>query len=87
MTKERKHTRNHTVSAREFVEAWQTSASAGEVADKLGVTKASVHQRVHSYRKQGVLLKHMPAVYTGARVDWDDLREYAETFNTGEEAE
>ena len=60
------------VWAREFIEVWQTSSTAREVADKLHMHSDNVRQRVKRYRKNGIPLKDLP--YTE---NWNQLAEYA----------
>lgn len=40
-----------------FVELWQTSESAEEAAERMGITKLRAQQRAADYRKMGVKLK------------------------------
>lgn len=49
----------YNVTAEQFVTAWQTSSTAGEVAAKLGMPKARVQARASKYRKMGVRLRVM----------------------------
>jgi hypothetical protein len=55
----RKYAR-YNVSAEEFIRTWQASATADEVAEKLGMPKPIVHARASSYRSVGIRLKKMP---------------------------
>jgi transposase len=59
MMSKNKGRQEYNVSAEKFVETWQTSESAQEVADKLGMPKAVVHARVSNYREAGIKLKKM----------------------------
>lgn len=43
-----------------FIEVWENSDSADEVAEKLGMPKPIVHARASSYRQMGIKLKKMP---------------------------
>jgi hypothetical protein len=52
--------RNYGVSPERFVEAWETSESAAEVAEKLQMPKAIVQARASNYRAAGIKLKPMP---------------------------
>jgi hypothetical protein len=45
------------VTAQAFVEAWETSSSTAEVAQKLGMPRKTVRSRVNQYRELGVKLK------------------------------
>lgn len=47
------------VSADEFVEAWQRSASIEEVSERLGLPAPVLHARASEYRSKGVRLKSM----------------------------
>ena len=49
----------------EFVIAWQTGDSAQEVADSLGLKRASVVQRACNLRNKGVRLKKFPRLNVG----------------------
>jgi transposase len=75
MTK-RKNT-DYNISAEEFVVAWQTSKSAQEVADRLGVPKPIVHARASAYQQAGIKLKHMPKG-PRKRLDLEELNRLAE---------
>lgn len=44
----------------EFVEIWETSESADEAAERLGISKDAAHARASNYRSKGVNLKSMP---------------------------
>lgn len=69
------------IDPRKFVEAWQTSSSAQEVAEKTGLAAKTCTSRASYYRKKGVPLKHMKP---HSRADWDQLAEYARTFEQKE---
>ncbi len=43
-----------------FIETWQRSDSAEEVAKKLNMPKPIVHARASNYRLAGIKLKKMP---------------------------
>jgi len=65
------------VSAEEFVRKWQTSRSAGEVAEKTGMDVRAARQRAALYRKKGVPLQR----FAGGRFeapDWQALKALAE---------
>ena len=49
-----------SVSAEEFVKAWQESGSSQEAADKMNMSVSLVSSRAYGYRKKGVKLKRMP---------------------------
>jgi hypothetical protein len=69
-----------SVSAREFVRIWQTSATVAEVARKVGRSKNAVRVRAFRYRAwRGVPLKTFPPVEVEL-IDWDALAEYAESL-------
>jgi hypothetical protein len=51
---------DYNVTPEKFIEVWQTSSSADEVASKLGMPKPIVHARASNYRALGVALKSMP---------------------------
>src|SRR5436309_1183872 len=51
--------KQYNVTPEQFVQAWQTSESAQEVADRLGMPKAIVLARASTYRQQGINLKKM----------------------------
>ena len=57
MSKEKAKVRRPIVPAEDFVEAWQTSDTRQEVADKTGLSVASASARAGWFRKQGVPLK------------------------------
>ncbi len=62
------------VTPREFIEAWQSSASVAEVAKKTGMRKKTVRVREYRYRKAGIPLKQFEPVELP---DWDELADYA----------
>jgi len=67
------------VDARTFVEAWQTSNSVDEVAQKTGLPKKYCSSRASTYRKRGVPLKRMTHTPRGGE-DWQELADFARTF-------
>lgn len=80
--------KQYGVTAAEFVKAWQSSNSAQEVADKLGMPKHIVLARSAVYRKQrkdgkpGINLKRMPRQKTNG-LDVETLNRLAEeTLNS-----
>lgn len=64
-------------TAREFIEAWQTSDAVVKVARKLRMTPAQVRVRACRYRQKGVPLKEYELPEYPA---WDDLADYAKSF-------
>ncbi len=74
-TNNRQVTRDHKpLSAREFVQAWQSSSSVAEVSSKTGSSKNAVRVRAHRYRQMGVPLKQYPALEFKP-IDWSLLAE------------
>jgi hypothetical protein len=65
-----------TVSPREFIRVWQTSASVAEVASKVRRKKNACRVRAYRYRQMGVPLKVFPPVEVELP-DWDELADYA----------
>lgn len=57
--KEKKTRNKYGVDGKAFVAAWQSSDSAQEAADKLGMPKNIVLARYAGYAKKGVELKKM----------------------------
>lgn len=51
--------KKYNVDGKAFVEAWQSSTSAQEAADKLGMPKNIVQARYALYKSRGVDLKRM----------------------------
>jgi hypothetical protein len=52
--------KDYNVTPQEFIRAWESSSTAEEVAEILGMPKAIVLARASNYRLQGVKLKKMP---------------------------
>jgi hypothetical protein len=50
----------YDVPPEKFIEVWQTSNSADEVSQRLGMPKPIVHARASNYRQLGIKLKKMP---------------------------
>lgn len=65
------------VDAMDFIEAWQTSSSVAEVAQKVGRKKNACRVRAFRYRKLGVPLKYFPPVDVWVW-DWKALAEFAQ---------
>jgi transposase len=59
MAKQQRKT-DYGVTAEQFIVAWQTSKTAQEAADRLGMPKPIVHARASAYRQAGIKLKLMP---------------------------
>ncbi len=72
-----------TISALEFVRAWQSSSSVAEVSSKTQSSKNAVRVRAYRYRRMGVPLKQYPALEFET-IDWDSLAEYAESLKVGQ---
>jgi hypothetical protein len=64
-------------TAREFIEAWQSSESLREVMGKCRMRKGAVRVRALRYRKRGVPLKEFPP---WEPPDWSELAEYAKSL-------
>jgi transposase len=60
----------------EFIDAWQTSNSVDEVAQRLNMPKKTVCSRAGNYRRRGIELQLMNV----SKYDWTELREFAELF-------
>jgi len=67
-----------SVSAEEFVRAWQTSSELPEVARKTGLRPESVRARAQRFRKKGVPLKKLGARGGRPATDWAALKRLAE---------
>lgn len=67
----------YDVTPEEFIEAWQTSKDAQEVADKLKMPKPIVFARASKYRKQGINLKDHRSK-RGRGIDVDKLNRLIE---------
>ena len=66
------------VSAREFVEAWQTSTTFQQVMDKTGMKRQAVNTRSYNYRAKGVPLKKLA---TDRTIDWKELADFTQSLN------
>lgn len=64
------------VSAKAFVETWQSSGSLSEVAQKLKMKRSAARLRAFRYRRRGVPLKDFPPVSLPL-INWEDLSRYA----------
>jgi adenylosuccinate lyase len=58
MVKERE--KREPTSPEVFIETWETSKNVAQVAERLGITPAAVHQKATAFRNIGVKLKKMP---------------------------
>jgi len=71
----------------EFVEAWQTSDTVAQAAEKIGCTKLAARVRAFRYRQQGVNLKVFAPVEI-PRVDWEQLADFADSLvENGDDSE
>lgn len=70
----------YNVTPEQFITTWQTSETAQEVADKLGMPKAIVLARASSYRSDGIKLKKMKRDSKKA-LDVDALNRLIEKLN------
>ena len=68
---------DYGVTAEQFIVAWQTSKTAQEVADRLGMPKPIVHARASAYRQAGIKLKAMPRG-RAKQLDPEELNRIAE---------
>lgn len=72
----------YNVTPQQFITAWETSNTAQEVADKLGMPKLIVLARASSYRQDGIHLKKMRRDHKRA-LDVDALNRLIEQLNAG----
>jgi hypothetical protein len=72
-----------------FIEAWQTSNSLAEVAQRIGAKKNTCRVRAWRYKKLGIPLKEFPAppVEEPDPHYWDKLADYARSFLPAEAPE
>jgi hypothetical protein len=63
-----------TLSAKEFIYAWQNSDSIKEVCKRTGLKDGTVRTRAYNYRNKGIPLKQLTS---GSTRDWDELASYA----------
>lgn len=68
------------VPPEEFIKAWQTSGTVGDVARKTGLSKSGCHLRYHRYKKVGIKLKEMPKGTHTPALDVKKLNELAASF-------
>lgn len=70
------------ISPERFIEVWQTSNSAGQVADTLKISIGTAGVRAHFYRSRGVPLKKMSKAgrQSGMKLNWQKLAELARSF-------
>ena len=73
----------YDVTPKQFVEAWQSSESADEVAEKLGMPKPIVLARASNYRSTGVQLKKFKRK-TKSKIDVQELNELIAQVNKRE---
>jgi transposase len=78
----RKGMTEYNVTAEQFIVTWQTSKTAQEAADRLGMPKAIVHARASAYRQAGIKLKPMPRG-RGKQLDLQKLNRLAEAALEG----
>jgi hypothetical protein len=76
----------YDVSPQRFVEVWQTSGSADEVAERLDMPKPIVHARASNYRSLGVKLKKMPRS-SKLKLNVEALNQQIEQFNARQRGE
>jgi len=83
--------RKKQISARQFIDVWQTSNNVDEVAKRLQITTEYAHSRASWFRtKKDVPLKRFPRKsWAGGRQanDWVALRVFAESLVGGEAGE
>jgi hypothetical protein len=78
----RKQRTEYNVSAREFIAAWQSSETAGEVAKKLKMPKPIVFARASGYRSDGIKLKKLRRE-SRRQIDVDDLNRLIQHLEAG----
>jgi hypothetical protein len=71
--------RTPSVTARQFIETWQTSLSIAEVARKVHRSRGCVKVRAYRFRQRGVPLKEFDPVLIELP-DWDALAEFARSL-------
>jgi hypothetical protein len=80
----KKNRAKYNVSARAFLEVWQTANNADEVAERLKMPKPIVLARAANYRKAGINLKKLSRS-TKNRLNVEDLNELIEELGRGDE--
>jgi hypothetical protein len=73
----------YDVTPEQFIEAWQTSQSAQEVATRLKMPKPIVLARASFYRQAGINLKKMPRK-TSRELDVERLNKLIEELRRKE---
>lgn len=68
--------RTRVAGAKIIIAAWQTAVSAQAAADAVGISKASLMQKVSNLRTRGVPLKRMSI----SRSEYESLAEFASSF-------
>ena len=58
--RKRRSRKRYHVSVESFVRTWQSSTSASEASERLGLPVPLVTCRVWTYRRRGIKLKTMP---------------------------
>ncbi len=69
--------KQHSVSAEDFVRAWQQSESVQQVMQITGMSESAVYVRSTKYRKLGIALKKYKAG-SGSKLDVQALRKLAD---------
>ena len=75
--------RKERISARQFIDVWQTSSSVDEAATRLQIGTGYAHSRASWFRtKKNIPLKSFPRKKGGGRkmTDWEALREFAKSL-------
>lgn len=70
--------RKQSVPAARFVSVYNTSNSAREVAEKLGIAQSSVYTRAKTYKDLGIKLKDLEGGQRGNRIDVAAMNKIAE---------
>lgn len=77
MKKSRKPKQTYQVTPEQVITVWQTSETAQEAAEKLGMPLPILHARVCSYRRRGWPLKSMNRRRGRHKLDNERLRQLA----------
>lgn len=72
--------RARRATPKQFVQAWQEATTVADVTARLRITPSAAYARRRKYAEHGVPLKQLDRVNT---VDWDELAEYAASFQNG----